>query len=293
MTRHSKQNTALGHFTYAEYQMLKDRWGSRRLRLSKENMRAFYACYLCLQTAQRPVTCHEGHLYCKECVLSDLVQQKTKLADYAQQREEAMRKKAHEAQAAEQQAHAERVAQFAQGDAILSQKRKREEDASYERKRVAAGETRETPAFWLPSQAPEHDRHMDDSLALADDRASTTMCTASSEKPHKLLSKHLVDVHFHERKVDGDKQLYCPCCKKEYSALSKTHVLRACGHVLCTPCTDTLVRAPLKKGDPTTCPECSVSIKKSRDVISLVREGTGYASGGQAEAHSKGLAFQG
>lgn len=203
--------------------MLKDRWGSRRLRLSKENMRAFYACYLCLQTAQRPVTCHEGHLYCKECVLSDLVQQKTKLADYAQQREEAMRKKAHEAQAAEQQAQAERVAQFAQGDAILSQKRKREEDASYERKRVATGETRETPAFWLPSQAPEHERHTEDSITLADDRASTTMCTASSEKPHKLLSKHLVDVHFHERKVDGDKQLYCPCCKKEYSALSKTH----------------------------------------------------------------------
>lgn len=70
-------------------------------------------------------------------------------------------------------------------------------------------------------------------------------------------------------------------------------MLRACGHVLCTPCTDTLVRAPLKKGDPTTCPDCSVPIKKSRDVISLVREGTGYASGGQTEAHSQGIAFQG
>jgi len=203
--------------------MLKDRWGSRSLRLSKENMRAFYACYLCLQTAQRPVVCSEGHLYCKECILSDLVQQKTKLADYARQREDALRKKEYEAQAAEQQAQAKRVAQFAQGDAIISQKRKLEEEDSEARKRLAAGETRSTPAFWLPSQTPEHECGADSSLTFVDDRASTTMCTASSEKPHKLLSKNLVNVCFHERKRDGDSQLYCPCCKKEYSAISQTH----------------------------------------------------------------------
>lgn len=202
--------------------MLKDRWGSRRVRLSKENMRAFHACYLCLQTAQRPVTCHEGHLYCKECILSDLVQQKTKLADYAQKREDALRKKADEALAAQQQAQAERVAQFAQGNSIISQKRKLEEDVSETRKRVAAGETRATPAFWLPSQTPEHESDGDSSFTLVDNRASSTMCTATSA-PHKLLLKHLVDVRFHERERDGASQLYCPCCKKEYSAISQTH----------------------------------------------------------------------
>lgn len=50
--------------------MLKDRWGSRSLRLSKENMRAFYACYLCLQAAQQPVCCGEGHLFCKVCFMA-------------------------------------------------------------------------------------------------------------------------------------------------------------------------------------------------------------------------------
>lgn len=219
--------------------MLKDRWGSRSVRLSKENMRAFYACYLCLQTAQRPVTCPEGHLYCKECILTDLVHQKTKLAEFSQQREDALRSKAQEAQAAEQEAQAKRVAQFAQGDAIITQKRKLDDDETETRKRMAAGETRSTPAFWLPSQAPEHVSSADSSLTLVDNRASTTMCTASSENPHKLLSKNLVDVCFHERQVDGDSQLYCPCCKKEYSPTSRTHGVYATTHIstpLMWPC---------------------------------------------------------
>lgn len=36
-----------------------------------------------------------------------------------------------------------------------------------------------------------------------------------------------------------------------------------------------------------------MAVKKERDVISLVREGTGFAGGGTAEAKSKGIAFQG
>lgn len=47
--------------------MLKDRWGSRKLRLTVESMRAFYACCLCLQDAQRPVCCAQGHVFCKVC----------------------------------------------------------------------------------------------------------------------------------------------------------------------------------------------------------------------------------
>ena len=104
---------------------------------------------------------------------------------------------------------------------------------------MAAGETRSTPAFWLPSQAPEHVSSADSSLTLVDNRASTTMCTASSENPHKLLSKNLVDVCFHERQVDGDSQLYCPCCKKEYSPTSRTHGVYATTHIstpLMWPC---------------------------------------------------------
>lgn len=71
-------------------------------------------------------------------------------------------------------------------------------------------------------------------------------------------------------------------------------VLRPCGHVLCTPCTSALVTEPLERGaDDVACPQCSVPVPRRRDVIALVREGTGYAGGGVAEVHAKGTAFQG
>lgn len=65
MPRHSKNNTARGHFTYAERQMLTDQWGSKRARLGRDSLRSYDACALCLHNAREPVSCSEGHLFCK------------------------------------------------------------------------------------------------------------------------------------------------------------------------------------------------------------------------------------
>ena len=35
-------------------------------------MKRFDACTLCLQKAREPVACHKGHLFCKECIYTDL-----------------------------------------------------------------------------------------------------------------------------------------------------------------------------------------------------------------------------
>jgi nitric oxide synthase-interacting protein len=66
MSRHSKNNTALGFFTYAERQKLN--YGTQKLRLGRESLRDFDACILCLQKARNPVICPKGHLMCKECI---------------------------------------------------------------------------------------------------------------------------------------------------------------------------------------------------------------------------------
>ncbi|KXN87901.1 Nitric oxide synthase-interacting protein [Leucoagaricus sp. SymC.cos] len=39
-------------------------------------MRRFDACALCLNRAREPLACDEGHLFCKECVYTDLLTQK-------------------------------------------------------------------------------------------------------------------------------------------------------------------------------------------------------------------------
>ncbi|KAF9429448.1 hypothetical protein BGZ76_001278 [Entomortierella beljakovae] len=77
MSRHSKNNTARGHFTYAEKQMLE--YGTKKQRLGKDSMRDFDACFLCLQTARDPVCCPEGHLACKECIYENILAQKQEI----------------------------------------------------------------------------------------------------------------------------------------------------------------------------------------------------------------------
>ena len=41
-------------------------------RLGNESMCPYDAYALCLQKARDPVACEKGHLFCRECVLTDL-----------------------------------------------------------------------------------------------------------------------------------------------------------------------------------------------------------------------------
>ncbi|KAG0358638.1 hypothetical protein BC939DRAFT_442097 [Gamsiella multidivaricata] len=77
MSRHSKNNTARGHFTYAEKQMLD--YGTKKQRLGRDSMRDYDACYLCLQTARDPVCCSEGHISCRECVIENIIAQRQEI----------------------------------------------------------------------------------------------------------------------------------------------------------------------------------------------------------------------
>ncbi|KAJ2995389.1 hypothetical protein HDV02_000836 [Globomyces sp. JEL0801] len=76
MTRHSKNNTALGFFTSAEKDKLKGVYGTKSQRLGRDSQKPFDCCSLCLQTARSPVICPEGHLYCRECIYESILQQK-------------------------------------------------------------------------------------------------------------------------------------------------------------------------------------------------------------------------
>ena len=81
MTKHSRNNTASSVFSYNEYKRLD--YGTKRQRLGNESMRRFDACSLCCQTAREPVACPHGHLFCKECVYTDLCELLEYCADWA------------------------------------------------------------------------------------------------------------------------------------------------------------------------------------------------------------------
>ncbi|KAJ3843626.1 hypothetical protein EV361DRAFT_979112 [Lentinula raphanica] len=106
MTKHSKNNTASSIFSYAEYKKLD--YGTKKQRLGHESMRRFDACALCLNRAREPLACNEGHLFCKECVYTDLLTQKK---DIKRQKEklELMKKDAQEERERAKLAARERV----------------------------------------------------------------------------------------------------------------------------------------------------------------------------------------
>ncbi|KAI9513372.1 hypothetical protein F5148DRAFT_1273048 [Russula earlei] len=168
-----------------------------------------------------------------------------------------------------------------------------------EREQAAALRSK-LPDFWLPSLTPTYTSSGPPS-SLADVKVQTT-CRGGNP-PHPIALKSLIPVNFTlqpqssrsqptgstpadddtSRLKDEERDAMCPSCKKALSNNVRIYVIKACSHVTCKTCTDTLVR-------PTS--QCVVCDKQG-DILELKREGTGYAGGGMAETRKQGVAFQG
>lgn len=84
MVRHSKNNTSNPNFTYHERKKVQD-VGTLKERLGKDSMRRFEDCWICLRVAETPVSTPYGHIFCKMCILNNLILQKKK---YTQKKKE-------------------------------------------------------------------------------------------------------------------------------------------------------------------------------------------------------------
>ncbi|KAL4253251.1 NOSIP family protein [Abortiporus biennis] len=227
MTKHSKNNTASSIFSYAEYKKLD--YGTKRQRLGNESMRRYDACSLCLQRAREPVACQKGHLFCKECVYTDLV---TQLNDIKRQKVklETLKREAEEERERAREAARERVLQdFERGQLGLAagsitattsgaDSRDKEQSRGLKRKFSFDSTTAETlareaeeaalrqlereqaealkhklPDFWLPSLTPTYTTS-GPPTSLTDVKLQTT-CKGGSPS-HALKRKDLIPVKF-------------------------------------------------------------------------------------------------
>jgi nitric oxide synthase-interacting protein len=132
MTRHSKNNTAASVFTKAEHNKLKSLYGTQRARLGADSLRPFDACSLCLCPVVTPVACSKGHLFCRECALKDLVEQKAELERKKKEMELVRKDEERTREEVRQKARERVLQQFERGQAvgIIGKRKERDEDGA-------------------------------------------------------------------------------------------------------------------------------------------------------------------
>ncbi|CAI2371699.1 unnamed protein product [Moneuplotes crassus] len=298
MSRHSKNNTALGIFTYAEKNMLKG-YGSQKNRLGKDSFKNFEACTLCLTRVKDPVCCEKGHLFCKECVITNLIQQKKdkeKEIEIWERQEQAKRLLAEKE---EQDKFVKKVEQFERKETLPSGSKIDLQEHEFEVKGIVKEEEKERilaikklqekqlqpdekkdwikTSFWVPEMTPQAHK------TEVKKPTRKLLCPSHAADDHFLKLKNLIDLKI---KLDSEeKEFICPLCNKTLSQ-QKIGALKKCGHTMCLDC--------IKKYclPDKACTECSEKLKK-KDVIFLKESGTSFASHNKVEAERYTPAFNG
>lgn len=180
----------------------------------------------------------------------------------------------------------------------------------------AQGQATELPAFWVPSNIPNHKKSDNKGLR------SIPVCPAATDQVHAFALKTLATVQFKEEQPaesSAPPARTCPSCNKALSNSTKAILAKPCGHVLCKPCSDKFQRPPERSAhdtnhdDSARCYVCQEDItpgrkakkreKKSDDakekevqaergLVELSTEGTGFAGGGKNMVKKHGVAFQ-
>lgn len=293
MARHSKNNTAHSIFTQGEKNMVKD-WGTVRQRIGAESFKALDQCCLCLSTVHSPVICSKGHIFCRECLIRNFLEQKERIRT-----QQAKWQRHVETQAAKQVAEEEQRESLAKEEFIrvaeklpsAAQWQAFEEDRRYglmgtdeaaltrARDNIKAHKTisedslrREEmikQSFWVPETAPTA------AEPIATKPDPHTVCPIAP-KHHCKLSKTIAVF----LKRDADSSVLCWHCGK-----SLTHhaagVLSHCGHLLCQSCQGFAAE---------TCPSCGVPSSPA-SIIPLVQKGTMFAAHNEVEAAIKNPVF--
>ncbi|KAK5118381.1 hypothetical protein LTR62_002895 [Meristemomyces frigidus] len=283
---HSKRNTSLAFFTAHERNEVANHWGSRTTRLTRDSFLPFASCQLCLLPAREPVTCaSHGHLFCRECALSNILAQGKELKRLRKEAERRQAEDAEEQGVVDEEGRVKAVEEFERVQAGLSArggagqrivgrkngkvvveqegasgtKRKLELDEDelvqlgkhVDPKRARSSEGKsELPSFWVPSETPTNKK-----ADLKPIKLQPTCPAAEMDKPHDFTLKTLVTVNFSSSKPDSTTTeddsfkpeiRSCPSCDKALSNSTKAVLAKPCGHVLCKPCSDKFQRPPDK-----------------------------------------------
>ncbi|KAH0266080.1 hypothetical protein KCU91_g11003, partial [Aureobasidium melanogenum] len=280
---HSKHNTSLAFFTAHERAELKTTWGSQSTRLTRDSFLPFGSCRLCLLPARNPVSCpSHGHLFCRECALSNLLAQKKEIKrlekEYiSKKQEEAALEEAKREQERERAVRDFELVQQGLNSKLGSSDAAARHIIGREAGKVIVEEQNpdkqgtkrklEIDEDELMRLGGQNTKLKKDSQNRLDQKAATSFwipsltpsstttatkptksnpqCPASSpDKPHDFSLKALVSVQFTEEKAEGSDEPVrsCPSCKKALTNSTKAMLAKPCGHVICKPCATKFMR---------------------------------------------------
>ncbi|KAF0983324.1 hypothetical protein FDP41_010389 [Naegleria fowleri] len=251
MTKHSKNASCRQFYSNQEKGRLKQ--GTQQSRLGSESMRPFDACCLCNQPVYKPAVSKSGYLYCYECILENLVQQK----------KENERKKLE----MEEKQVEEQIKQIKE----LEEKQYIQLERKLDVLQNSVGSSGNSTPISSSSTTSENNNNK---------KKIKKFKTVDPMDPKETLKmKDLVRVNFKlTKKAEEEGELIpefnvryeCPCCFKVFSNACKgAYVVRECGHVLCVTCFDKFCK------DTNECFVCQGKIKKKP--IRLVCANLGFA----------------
>mmetsp|Transcript_13305 Transcript_13305/g.14701 ORF Transcript_13305/g.14701 Transcript_13305/m.14701 type:complete len:307 (+) Transcript_13305:26-946(+) len=305
MSRHSKNNTASAVFTYAERQRI-GHWGTQKTKLGEDSQRRFEQCFICLHKAEKPACCPDGHIFCRECAIENLVNQRKEkerdLEAWTAQEELKVRDKAEEIKRNEEKRKSDFVkaqkdvstailkADYTapiddQDDVAKTHKFMKEYHAA--KKVVSNTTTKELlqESFWVPDTTPNADAskvNKPDVKVLLCPSVVGLKVTGTNSKLHTLKLKDLVNLKLEED--DGSEGFACYVCKKKLKH-QKVGALRKCGHVMCHDC---IVKYCITQK---SCYVCEKPCKE-KHIIKLKSGGSGFSSHNQVETSHKSAAFR-
>ena len=251
MSKHSKNNRGSSVFTYMERKMLKQKnlWGDIKGRLSQDNQKSFEQCSICLSFAVNPVCCFKGSLFCKQCLLENLLFQKQEIKKLTKKYEEQEKDKLN----------------------------KLNEETNKTNKEEKEKDNKMIKAIEIYHDNKDHDlkkcfwnfEHFAPFVKEIE-KPKNVLCCPACENRHIMGTKEYISLNMNLINDDKKNKFICSICKKVLN-IQKIIALKKCGHVFCFKCLEDVC-----KGDE-NCPLCNTKFINS-DKILLKFTGTSYSS---------------
>ena len=278
MTRHGLNAT--NSHVYSYHERKKDAkqagYGTDRMRLSKDAIKAFDCCSLTLQPTKRPVITPQGYVFDKEAIFSFILEKKKtyekQLKEYERQKQEEIKefrdKAAQEEEDAKQRF--EETEKNIVTKRVASTSSSPSETGSSGVSNMSGSRKRELPSFWLPSMCPDAKK----SKLVKPEK--TVYCPMSG-KPLKV--KDLTDVVWTEVKdpdnkasmISREDRYQCAVTGDTLYNSTPCAVLRTSGHVVTVECVEKIVKKDW------THPLTGASLTE-KDIIPIVRGATGFSA---------------